>query len=261
MGFQRIALAVHYDRSDRLYLYVWRVLLWIQLVLYTIAVGRFIVEPAYRKIAHPDYPHLYENHIGNYVSLTTPLNVPLMTVHVAMAWWWIAAVLLQKFLVKRMSIALAGPRDTSWLRYREAHMLIGWSHIVLGLLGVLVAPLLSFWHHGNPGQKWFLLGQPLIFVPAIAMTLWTARRRDGSIWDHRFWAETAFLGPAVASLWTEVAIHFLGRIESIGPHRAELGSSIVGGLLGFAVVVIPAAIARREGKRAESMARDTSRHA
>src|SRR5262249_24724621 len=194
---------------------------------------RFVIEPAYRPVPTPEMPMLHENHIGNLVSLRSQPSFALLSIHVLMAWAWIGVVILQKYLVARMAKSSGAPDKLDvFHRDRAIHAIAGTLMVVLGAVGVLVAPVIALVNHGNPGMKWFLVRQPLFFLPAIAMTTWTARDARRSIRHHRFWADAAFLGPAVASLWTEAGIYVLGRMTPIGPNGGELLASAVGGALG-----------------------------
>jgi hypothetical protein len=209
-------------------------------------VYNFVVERAYASVPTAEHPLLRENHIGNLVSLKSQIHPALLGVHVAMAWLWIAATLGQKHLARRMSGSIAEPGDR-WLRHRRAHAALGASLLVLGFAGILVAPVIAILYHGNAPMKWFLVAQLGTFLPPMTMVAVTARDRRRSLRSHRFWAEFAFVGPAVASVWTEAAIYVTGRFTSLGPHRGELWSSIVGGALGFALVVVPAWSSWRRG--------------
>ena len=235
------------DARSAAYRYLWRPLLGLQLVLYTRVVYRFMSEPVYASVPSAEYPLLHENHIGNLVSLASQPNLAVLTVHVAMAWAWIFAVIAQKHFVARMAEGLKGGQEGLFARYRTAHVVVGTGMVALGIVGILAALVITISNHGNPGMQQFLLGQPLFFLPAMAMVWITARRKNLSIRHHLFWADTAFLGPAVASVWTEGAIYVLGRMTSLGPNSAEVWASAVGGGLGALAVVVPGWFARRSG--------------
>ena len=232
------------------YRYLWVPLLLLQSGLYSRVVWRFWAAPVYASVPTETYPLLHQNHIGNLVSLERQPDLRLLGIHVAMAWSWIVFTLIQKRLGLAMGAALRGDNTMKFDRIRRFHRMGGWFMGILGLVGIGVTPIFTFLDHGNPAMKLFLLGQPLFFLPAIAMTLWTARDRRRPIWDHRFWAETAFVGPAVASVWTEGAIYVTGRMTEMGPNAGEVWSSAVGGTLGALVVVGPAWVARRRAQLA-----------
>jgi hypothetical protein len=241
------------DASSKVYRYVWLPLLAVQLVLYTRVAARFFAHPVYRMVPTAEYPLLRENHIGNLVSLRSQPSPVLLGIHVIMAWAWIFVTLLQKELVARMARAL-GEREqlAAFARYRAIHAAAGTVMVALGLAGVLVAPVIVLLDHGNPPMARFLLGQPLFFVPAMIMVALTARDARRSIRWHRFWADVAFLGPAIASVWTEAAIYVLGRMTPVGPDRGEFWSSAVGGALGALAVIVPGWISLRRGLAADA---------
>ncbi|MFO0756008.1 MAG: hypothetical protein U0359_05935 [Byssovorax sp.] len=261
---EALRAALTEDASSKIYRYLWTPLLLVQLALYTRVVIRFVSAPVYRAVPSADYPLLHENHIGNLVSIRSQPSLVLLGIHVAMAWSWIFVVLLQKHLVSRMSRALSTPdapdapdaphARAPFSRYRTAHAIAGTLMVLLGLAGVLVAPIIALADHGNPPMARFLLGQPLFFVPAIVMVAVTARDKNRSIRHHRFWSDVAFLGPAIASVWTEAGIYVLGRLTPVGPNQGELWASVVGGALGALAVVIPGWISLRKGLAADAAA-------
>lgn len=254
---ESLRAALEDDARSRAYRFVWLPMLLVQLVLYTRVVVRFLAAPVYRSAGTEALPLLRENHIGNLVSLRSQPSLPLLSVHVLMAWAWIAVVLLQKLLVARMARAAAAPdpdpeKTAVFQTARTIHAAAGTGMVVLGVIGVLAGPVIALVSHGNPGMKWFLVAQPLFFVPAMGMTVVTARDARRSIRHHRFWADTAFLGPAVASVWTEAGIYVLGRMTPLGPNSGELIASVVGGGLGALAVVVPGWLARRRGLEADA---------
>jgi hypothetical protein len=199
-------------------------------------------------------PLMHENHLGNLVALKSQPNLLLLSVHLAMAVAYIGATMLQKALVARMSGALEDPaRDpAAFARYRRIHATVGWSLCLLGLVGIAIAPVITLLNHGNPAMVMFLVGQPLFFLPLITMVLVSARRRDRSIRTHRFWAETAFLGPALASLWAEGLIYVIGRMTPIGPRIGEVAASAFAAAASVVLVVWPAWLARKRGLAADA---------
>jgi hypothetical protein len=246
-----MATVLREDTLDWRYRYLWCPLLVLQAVLYTRVVLRFLHRVEYPAMPTAEHPLLRENHIGNLVSLRSPIHPWLLGIHVAMAWLWIAGTLGQKHLVRRMAGAIARPGDR-WRAYRTVHAALGMALLALGFAGILVAPVIALLHHGNPPMKWFLVSQLVTFLPPMTMVAVTARSRTRSLRDHRFWAEFAFVGPAVASVWTEGAIYVTGRFTALGPNRGELWSSVVGGALGFALVVLPAWSSWRRGLAADA---------
>jgi hypothetical protein len=235
------------DARSKVYRFVWLPLLALQLVLYTRVLVRFVADPAYAGAATDRFPLLHRNHLGNFVSIRSQPDVALLGIHLAMAWSWIAVCLVQKQLVARMASAVSANDEARFLRWRSIHAAVGTFMVAIGIVGILIGPVFVVANHGNPAMQRFLIGQPLFFVPAIVMVMVTARRKSRSIRHHLFWADTAFLGPAVASIWTEAGIHALGGIPAVGPDVAEVLASAVGGGLGALAVVLPAWLARRSG--------------
>ena len=229
------------DAADWRYRWLWMPMLVVQAVLYTRVLYRFVAQVGdYPSAPTDQFPLLHENHIGNLVSVKDSPNVVLLGIHVVMAWAWIVGVLVQKHLVRRMAAS-----RTDYLAVRRIHAIVGLTLLVLGFGGIAVAPIIALLVHGNPPMKWFLVAQVVTFFPPMTMVAITAFDHRRPIAQHRFWAEFAFVGPAVASVWTEAAIHVVGRYTSVGPNAAELWSSIVGGALGFLLVVVPAWFALR----------------
>src|SRR5207249_1669230 len=153
----RLARALRQDADGPVYRWIWRPLLWVQLVLYTRMVARYVLEPMYAHVATAEFPLLRVNHLGNFVSLRSEPFQPFMVVHVAMAWGWIGGCLLQKHLVSRMAQALADPanpaHEATFRRRRNVHACVGTSLCVLALAGVMVAPVITLANHGNPPMK------------------------------------------------------------------------------------------------------------
>jgi hypothetical protein len=245
----RVAPTLGDEAAGRLHPRAWRPMLVVQLVLYTVMVGRFLLQPVYADAPTAEHPDLKRNHILNFVSLTEEPARFLMVLHVAMAWVWIAATLSQKEVVRVMARG-----EEAYRRYRRVHAATGWTLVLLGNVGIVVGAIIAWKWHGNEPMRRFLMAQPLYFVPMMVLTAISARRASWSVRYHRFWAEMAFLGPAVSSLWTEIAIFVTQRFTPLGPHSGEYWSSVVGGALGFAVVVIPSFFAMRRGLVADAAA-------
>ena len=245
-----VAPALGEESRGRLHPRAWRPILVLQLLLYTAMLIRFVIEPNYVDVPTPEHPTLRRNHILNFVSLRDNPALVLMTVHVAMAWLWIAATLAQKELARVM-----GRSKADFQRVRRYHARIGWTLVLSGMVGITFGAVIAFGWHENPPMRRFLLAQPLYFLPMMVLTLVSARRARWSVRYHRFWAEMAFLGPAVSSLWTEIAIFVTQRFTPLGPHGGEYWSSVVGGSLGFAIVVVPAFFLLRRGLSEDASAK------
>ena len=251
--FRSIRATLREDASNRVYLLLWMPLLLVQLVLYCLMLWRFFESPEYAPVPDPEHPLLKENHIQNLVSLKSQPELWLLGTHVAMAWLWIAGTLGQKALVSRMARG-----GKAFVNARRLHVILGWSLCSLAFVGIIIGTWLAYDLHGSEQMRWFLVAQPLFFLPAIGAVVLTAKRRAWSIRHHRFWAETTFLGPGLASLWTEVGIHVGQRMTSFGIHEAEFWASAAGGAIGFAVVVIPAWIALRRGLVSDAASTSTA---
>lgn len=171
----------------------------------------------------------------------------MLAVHLTIATAWIAAVLFQKHSVARM----ANPK--TYASHRRWHALVGTAICALAFAGCIAGPVIAFKSHGHPPMRTFLLLLPLFFLPANTTVWITGRRR--SILDHRTWANTAFLAPAIARLWAEALIYTCGRLTALGPRRGELvGTSMAWGLILLAVA-IPAWRARRVALTSAEQAR------
>ena len=238
---------------DWRYRWLWMPMLAVQAVLYTRVLTRFLLHATYPSTPTRDFPLLHENHIGNLVSLKASPNPWLLGVHVVMAWSWIAGVLVQKQLARMMGAAALSGDRARYAGVRRIHARLGIGLLVLGFIGIGVAPVIALMVHGNPPMKWFLVAQIVTFYPPMAMVFVTVRDRRRPIADHRFWAEFAFVGPAVASVWTEAAIYVTGRYTSLGPNAGEVWSSAAGGALGFLLVVVPAWFALRRSRTASTV--------
>jgi hypothetical protein len=236
------------EALDWRYRWLWMPMLGVQAVLYTRVLARFFLHPSYPAVPTHDYPLLHENHIGNLVSVKASPNVVLLGVHLVMAWAWIVGVLAQKQLARSMNAAVIDGDPARYAAVRRMHARLGMSLVVLGFIGIGIAPVIALLVHGNPPMKWFLVAQIVTFYPPMAMVLVTVRDRARPIAQHRFWAEFAFVGPAVASVWTEAAIYLTGRYTSLGPNAGEVWSSAGGGALGFLLVVVPAWFALRRSR-------------
>jgi hypothetical protein len=165
-----------------------------------------------------------------------------------MALVWVAATLVQKALIAkaaRLNQNRAPHRLTT--EAIRIHKWVGWTLSVVGIAGVLAGAVLAYLSTGYEPMRRFLLTQPICFLPPMVMVLVSARKRSWSIRTHRFWAQTAYLGPALATLWTEILINLFGRVASIGPRGGDLLGSEVAALLGTALVIVPAWISRRRG--------------
>jgi hypothetical protein len=243
------------DASAPIYRWIWRPMLALQFVNYLRVVVNLSREPRYAQVGGAADPALHANHIGNLIVLKAQPNIWLLSVHMAMALLWIGATMWQKHFVAKMAGALATPgRGPAFARYRRVHARMGWSLSVLGIVGILIGPVLALLNHGNQPMRRFLLTQPLFFLPLMAMVLISARNRRWSIRTHKFWAETAYLGPALASLWAEAMIYAFGQLPQIGPRKGDLLASQIAAVLSVFLVVLPAWIARRRGLAADARA-------
>lgn len=243
------------DASSFAYRWVFRPLLVVQLLLYCRGVVAYLTRPTFDVVGGPADPQLHENHIGNLSILNSQPNPVLLAVHLGMATFWIAAVLFQKQSVGRMAAALgpdgkvADPRR--YARVRRFHATLGTLLCVVALAGCIAGPLIAWHSHGHAPMRAFLLFLPLYFLPAITTVWITARRRAFSIRTHQTWANTAFLAPAIASLWAEGLIYFCGRLTPLGPRLGELVGTGSAWMLILALVVIPAWRARGRALAAE----------
>jgi hypothetical protein len=219
---------LEHDRADPVYTKVFRPMLVLQLGLYVAATLRLVAEPAYAALDGAADPLLRENHLGNIAIMQSQPRAWLLAIHMSMAVFWVAGVLTQKHLVRRMPDRQA----------RRLHALLGVAMILFAVAGCLAGPMMAWHSHGHPAMRAFLLSLPVFFLPAIAMVWITARRRAWH--EHRFWATTAFVGPALASLWAEALIYVLGRHTLLGPWKGELVGTAAAFVLAAVFVVRPA---------------------
>lgn len=246
------------DATSVLYRWLFRPLLILQLGLYVVGVARYVQNQAFADVGGAADPILRENHIGNYSIMAKQPNPHLLAVHLGMATFWIAAVLFQKHAVRNMSDALER-KTGGYVRARRLHAVVGTILCVVALAGCIAGPLIAFQSHGHPPMRTFLLLLPLFFLPAITTVWVTGRRKARSVRDHQTWANTAFLAPAVASLWAEALIFFCGRFTPLGPRGGELvGTGMAWGLILIAVV-IPAWLSRRRAMQRDASAPSKAR--
>lgn len=245
------------DASLLAYRWIYRPLLALQLALYVRGVVLYLAQPSFAQMGGAADPRLHQNHIGNYSIMRSQPDPALLAVHLGMATFWIAAVLFQKHSVGMMATALAAGPDgkasdpRGYGRVRRVHAVLGTVLCAVAIAGCIAGPLIAWQSHGHPPMRTFLLLLPLFFLPAVTTVWVTGRRRASSIRDHQTWANTAFLAPAVASLWAEALIYFCGRHTPLGPRLGELvGTGCAWGLI-LALVVIPAWRARAAAARTE----------
>jgi hypothetical protein len=230
--------ALERDCADPLYTKVFRPMLILQLGLYVVATLRLVAEPAYAALEGASDALLRENHLGNIAIMQSQPRAWLLAIHMGMAVFWIAGVLTQKHLVRRMALALARRQGDASRIARQLHARLGIAMILVAVAGCLAGPMIAWQSHGHAEMRAFLLALPLFFLPAISMVWITVRRRA---WHaHRFWATTAFVGPALASLWAEALIYVLGRHTALGPYAGELVGTSAAFVLAAIVVVRPA---------------------
>jgi len=214
----------------------------------------FVRHHAYRPVGTAADLALHQNHVGNVIALKAQPNPWLLLVHLGMAVVWVVGTMLQKALVARAAgtrPAAGGIRAGDPLRI---HAWVGRILFTIGVAGILAGFVIAFVSHGNEPMRRFLLTQPLFFLPPMIMVVVSARKRTWSIRTHRFWAHTAFLGPGLATLWTEILINIFGRVRSIGPRGGDLLGSELAALLGVVFVIVPAWVARRRGIAADARA-------
>ena len=232
------------DAAWAAYRWVYRPMLFLQLALYARAMVLFLWSPSFALVGGAADPQLHQNHIGNYSILRTQPHPALLAVHLTMALSWVGAVLFQKWTVGRMASSL-GVGGAAYVRARRVHVVVGTALCTLALAGCVAGPLIAFQSHGHPPMRTFLLLLPLWFLPAITTVWVTARRRTIALRDHAAWANTAFLAPAVASLWAEALIYVCGRHTPLGPRIGELTGTGLAWALILEVVVVHVWRARR----------------
>jgi hypothetical protein len=237
------------DATWSAYRWIYRPMLVLQLALYAKAVVLFALSPVFAVVGGVVDPWLHENHLGNYSILASQPRPAALGVHLLMAFGWVGAVLFQKWSVTRMATTL-GVSGRDYARFRRVHVVVGSALCVLALAGCVAGPLIAFESHGHPPMRVFLLLLPLWFLPSITTVWVTARRRSFSLRDHAVWANTAFLGPAVASLWAEALIYLCGRHTPLGPRLGELTGTGLAWALILALLVIPVWRARRRARSA-----------
>jgi hypothetical protein len=226
------------ELGDAQYRTLLRPMLCVQLVLYVVATLRLIATPTYAALAGTADPLLHENHLGNIAIVHEQPRAWLLAIHMGMALVWVAGIVAQKHLVARMARALAGRRGDAYALARRLHALLGSAMILVAIAGCLAGPAMAWHAHGHLAMQLFLLSLPCFFLPAIAMTWISARRRAWA--QHRFWATVAFVGPGVSSLWAEALIYVCGRLTPLGPYLGELVGTASAFVLGALVIVVPA---------------------
>jgi hypothetical protein len=241
---QSLRAALLDDATSSVFRWFYRPLLVVQLGLYVRGIALYALDPAFAVVGGEFDPQLHENHIGNYSILNGQPNRYLLGVHMGMALFWIAAVLFQKHAVRSMSSALEGaasglPDSAGYRRHRIAHAVVGTLLCAVAFAGCIAGPLIAWQSHGHPPMRTFLLCLPLFFLPAITTVWVTGRRGARAVQRHRKWANTAFVAPAIASLWAEAMIYAFGRLSALGPRRGELVGTSLAWMLVLAVVVIP----------------------
>ncbi len=241
-----LARVLALDAGHGTYRWVYRPMLVLQFLLYLRGLSLFIADPAFEQVGGARDPVLHENHIGNLTHMASQPNVVLLGIHLGMAVFWIGGLLVQKHLVARMAGAVAGSatRDpAAYKRYRRAHALLGTAMCSVALAGCIAGPTIAYQSHGHPAMRTFLLLLPAFFIPSILQAWFTARaHRHG---DHRFWANLAFLAPAVASLWAEALIYACGRHTHLGTRLGELVGVGIAYVMALALIALPLMRARR----------------
>jgi hypothetical protein len=239
------------DAASRVYRWVYRPMLILQVALYIRALVGYLTGPAFALVAEASDPQLHENHLGNYSILNGQPHPALLGLHLMMALGWVAAVLFQKQAVASMSAALEGegmdgrPDGKRYARHRRAHAILGTIICVVAFAGCIAGPLIAWQSQGNPPMRFLLLALPLYFLPMITMVWVTGRQGGRAIRHHQLWANIAFLAPAVSSLWAELLIYVCGRLTPLGPRMGELVGTVLASLLILVVVVVPALRRRR----------------
>lgn len=247
----QIAPTVTDDASSMVYRWVWSPMLALQLLHYSYVGGLVWLEPRYRLLGGLIDPLMYEDHIGLRMHLDSQPHPAILGVHMLMAWAWPGVVLAQRQLAAMMSRAISSVDEDAFQRARTLHQWIGRAMGLLGFVGIAVTPVLALVNRGPSLTTWFLTFQLGFFLPVMALTLYTARQRAISIRYHRFWAEIAFVGPALTSLWVEIAVNLLDYLP-LSPEVSELAGTQVGVLLGLLLVMLPAWLSLRQGLRADS---------
>ena len=254
------ALAEEY--SSWAWKWVFRPFVLLQFALYVAATWRFYGRWSagsgiYRHSGASD-PDLHVNHLGNYAIVDVEPNHLLLGIHMGMAVIWVGGLLVQKTVLRRMAEAIDATGEgrtknsAAYRRYRRVHAVLGTTMCVAGLLGCVAGPIVAWQSHAHAPMQVFLLLLPLYFLPAIATTWITARRKR--FHDHQMWADLAFLGPAVASLWAEALIYYFGRGTPLGPRIGELTGVSVAWVVSFALLVLPAYLRRRRAARSSRKA-------
>jgi hypothetical protein len=249
-GVASLRAALVDDAASAAYRWVYRPMLALQLALYAKAMVLFLWRPSFELVGGAADPQLHQNHLGNYSILNGQPHPALLAVHLTMALSWVGAVLFQKRTVAQMATALGSGRGAAldpraYARARMRHAVVGTALVVLALAGCIAGPVIAFQSHGHPPMRIFLMLLPLYFLPAVTTVWATARRKSRPIRDHGAWANTAFLAPAVASLWAEALIYLCGRHTPLGPRVGELTGTGLAWALILAIVVIPTWLARR----------------
>jgi hypothetical protein len=250
-GLSAVAPTAADDASSAVYRWIWRPMLALQLVHYTWLCGLALADPGYRPVGDPADPTLHENHIGLWIHLQRQPHVGILGVHLLMAWAWLAAVPAQKALVAAMARAAQAGDERAFLRVRAVHAAIGTAMCLLAFVGIAIAPVLALIDRERNAAALYLVALPAFFLPAFALTAYTARTRRVSVRWHRFWAEITFVGPALSSLWSEVIIYVLGR-TSMGPVYGEIVGTQAAAVLGLLLVVAPAWRSLQRGLAADT---------
>lgn len=237
------------ETESRSWRYAFRPMLLLQFGLYVAAIIRFWGNAGYDHVGGAGDASLHENHIGNLAIMAEQPNRWLLLIHLGMATYWVGGVLVQKHLLSRMAGAIdarrvGAPRDpAAYKRYRRAHAILGSSMCLVAFAGCVAGPLIAWFSHGHAPMRTFLLLLPIYFLPAICLTWWTARRKRFR--DHQAWADLAFLGPAVASLWAEGLIFVAGRHTALGPRLGELVGVSIAWIVASLLLVLPVWLRRR----------------
>ena len=91
------------DAEEPVYRWVFQPMLLAQFVFYLVALGRFARASDYGPLAGSADPLLHENHLGNIAIMDAQPHVVLLSIHIGMAAFWVASVLVQKGIVRVMA--------------------------------------------------------------------------------------------------------------------------------------------------------------
>ena len=217
----------------QLYYYVWCTVFWMSQPKFPLLLTPLVID---------NTTYCHENHFGNIALVDSSPAGYLSGMHLFMAVIWLAGLLVQRQIVKRLTTDMELCNWSSYRRYKMIHRYLGTVLCVVSYAGAIAGSVIAYRHHLSTIMKVvYIILLPTIFATTMGMMWYSGRQAKRSVeWlrSHVFWVKWGYVSPALASTLSLWLIKGSYRFGLLNPHLSEIVGVGMGSLLAYMFLVL-----------------------